>query len=60
MYVVGNTREETSECWPKYFNIEGHGGPQTYDEAMKAQDVSFWRRTIQHKIDLIMGSKTGN
>ncbi|WRX18298.1 Reverse transcriptase [Theobroma cacao] len=36
----------------------GEGDPQTYEEAMKSRDASFWKEAIQDEMDPIMGNKT--
>ncbi|GJX02854.1 zinc finger, CCHC-type containing protein [Tanacetum coccineum] len=33
-------------------------GPKTFDEAMKSQDVSFWKEAINDEMDSIMGNNT--
>nr|GEU79513.1 hypothetical protein [Tanacetum cinerariifolium] len=32
--------------------------PKTFDEAMKSQNVSFWKKAINDEIDFIMGNNT--
>ncbi|CAM8956673.1 unnamed protein product [Rhodiola kirilowii] len=32
--------------------------PKTFDEAMKSQDVSFWKETINDEMDSIIGNNT--
>nr|GFC90807.1 zinc finger, CCHC-type [Tanacetum cinerariifolium] len=38
------------------FNVEDD--PKTFDEAMKSQDVTFWKETINDEMDSIMGNNT--
>ncbi|GKA68783.1 hypothetical protein Tco_0768700 [Tanacetum coccineum] len=38
------------------FNVEDD--PKTFDEAMKSQDVAFWKEAINDEIDSIMGNNT--
>nr|GEY82568.1 hypothetical protein [Tanacetum cinerariifolium] len=33
-------------------------GPKTFDEAIKSQDVAFWKEAINDEIDSIMGNNT--
>ncbi|GKB48666.1 zinc finger, CCHC-type containing protein [Tanacetum coccineum] len=33
-------------------------GPKTFDEAMKSQDVAFWKEAINDEMDSIMGNNT--
>ncbi|GKG24692.1 hypothetical protein Tco_0395320, partial [Tanacetum coccineum] len=32
--------------------------PKTFDEAMKSQDVAFWKEAITDEMDFIMGNNT--
>nr|GEY56616.1 zinc finger, CCHC-type [Tanacetum cinerariifolium] len=38
------------------FNVEDD--PKTFDEAIKSQDVAFWKETINDEMDSIMGNNT--
>nr|GEV17572.1 zinc finger, CCHC-type [Tanacetum cinerariifolium] len=48
--------DEVSDQHSYYFNVEDY--PKTFDEAMKSQDVSFWKEAINDEIDFIMGNNT--
>ncbi|GJT30627.1 zinc finger, CCHC-type containing protein [Tanacetum coccineum] len=44
----------------RFFVIEPNDSddPKTFDEAMKSQDVAFWKETTNDEIDSIMGNNT--
>ncbi|GJT97990.1 zinc finger, CCHC-type containing protein [Tanacetum coccineum] len=48
----GMISDQHSYC----FNIEDD--PKTFDEAMKSQDVAFWKKAINDEMDSIMGNNT--
>ncbi|GJT87121.1 zinc finger, CCHC-type containing protein [Tanacetum coccineum] len=50
------TRDEDSEQHSYCFNVEDD--PKTFDEAMKSQDVAFWKEAINVEMDSIMGNNT--
>ncbi|GJZ21908.1 zinc finger, CCHC-type containing protein [Tanacetum coccineum] len=50
------TRDEVSDQHSYCFNVEDE--PKTFDDAMKSQDVSFWKEAINDEIDSIMGNNT--
>ncbi|GJS93639.1 zinc finger, CCHC-type containing protein [Tanacetum coccineum] len=56
LYLIEGTRDLISDQHSYYFNVEED--PKTFDEAMKSQDVSFWKKTINDEMDSIMGNKT--
>ncbi|GJW34700.1 zinc finger, CCHC-type containing protein [Tanacetum coccineum] len=56
LYLVEGTRDEVSDQHSYCFNIEDD--PQTFDEAMKSQDVAFWKEAINDEMDSIMGNNT--
>ncbi|GJT17438.1 zinc finger, CCHC-type containing protein [Tanacetum coccineum] len=39
-------------------NNGGSDDPKTFDEAMKSQDVAFWKEAINDEMDSIMGNNT--
>ncbi|GJX33068.1 hypothetical protein Tco_0242923, partial [Tanacetum coccineum] len=49
----GGTRDEVSDQHSYCFNVEDD--PKTFDEAMKSQDVAFWKEAINDEMDSIMG-----
>ncbi|GJX38820.1 zinc finger, CCHC-type containing protein [Tanacetum coccineum] len=53
---IGGTRDEVSDQHSYCFNVEGD--PKTFDEAIKSQDVAFWKEAINDEMDLIMGNNT--
>nr|GEV59242.1 zinc finger, CCHC-type [Tanacetum cinerariifolium] len=50
------TRDKVSDQHSYCFNVEDD--PKTFDEAMKSQDVAFWKEAINDEIDSIMGNNT--
>nr|GFC14623.1 zinc finger, CCHC-type [Tanacetum cinerariifolium] len=50
------TRDGFSYQHSYCFNVEDD--PKTFDEAMKSQDVTFWKETINDEMDSIMGNNT--
>ncbi|GJU37925.1 zinc finger, CCHC-type containing protein [Tanacetum coccineum] len=53
---IGGTRDEVSDQHSYCFNVEND--PKTFDEAMKSQDVAFWKEAINDEMDSIMGNNT--
>ncbi|GKE99766.1 zinc finger, CCHC-type containing protein, partial [Tanacetum coccineum] len=53
---IGGTRDEVSNQQSYCFNVDDD--PKTFDEAMKSQDVAFWKEAINDEIDSIMGNNT--
>ncbi|GKA94946.1 zinc finger, CCHC-type containing protein [Tanacetum coccineum] len=49
-------RDEVSDQHPYCFNVEDD--PKTFDEAMKSQDVAFWKEAINDEMDSINGNNT--
>ncbi|GKA93203.1 zinc finger, CCHC-type containing protein [Tanacetum coccineum] len=56
LYLIKGTREEVSDQHSYCFNVEDD--PKTFDEAMKSQDVAFWKEAINDEMDSIMGNNT--
>ncbi|KAL0361579.1 UNVERIFIED_CONTAM: Retrovirus-related Pol polyprotein from transposon TNT 1-94 [Sesamum radiatum] len=50
------SRDEVSTLYPYCFNIEDD--PKIFDEAMKSQDVAFWKEAINDEMNSIMGNNT--
>nr|GEW12412.1 zinc finger, CCHC-type [Tanacetum cinerariifolium] len=48
--------DEVSDQYSYCFNVEDD--PNTFDEAMKSQDVAFWKKAINDEMDFIMGNNT--
>nr|GEY20083.1 zinc finger, CCHC-type [Tanacetum cinerariifolium] len=53
---TGKTRDEVSDQHSYCFNVKND--PKTFDEAMKSQDVVFWKKEINDEMDSIMGNNT--
>nr|GEV89755.1 zinc finger, CCHC-type [Tanacetum cinerariifolium] len=49
-------RDEVSDQHSYCFNVEDD--PKTFDEAMKSQDVAFWKKAINDETDSILGNNT--
>ncbi|GKA57511.1 zinc finger, CCHC-type containing protein [Tanacetum coccineum] len=56
LYLIKGTRDEVSDQHSYFFNVEDD--PKTYDEAMKSQDVAFWKEVINDEMDSIIGNNT--
>ncbi|GKB91211.1 hypothetical protein Tco_0963483, partial [Tanacetum coccineum] len=56
LYLIKRTRDEVSDQHFYCFNVEDD--PKTFDEAMKSQDVAFWKEAINDEMDSIMGNNT--
>ncbi|KAL0413413.1 UNVERIFIED_CONTAM: Retrovirus-related Pol polyprotein from transposon TNT 1-94 [Sesamum radiatum] len=56
LYLIEGSRDEVSTLYPYCFNIEDD--PKIFDEAMKSQDVAFWKEAINNEMDSIMGNNT--
>ncbi|GKE59061.1 zinc finger, CCHC-type containing protein, partial [Tanacetum coccineum] len=54
--LIEGTRDEVSDQHSYCFNVEDD--PKTFDEAMKSQDVAFWKEAINDEMDSIMGNNT--
>ncbi|GKD27923.1 zinc finger, CCHC-type containing protein [Tanacetum coccineum] len=48
------TRDEVFDQHSYYFNVKDK--PKTFDEAMKSQDVAFWKEAINDEMNSIMGN----
>ena len=55
MFLVEGIRESISNQIPYCFNTEAD--PKTFHEAMKSQDVAFWKKVTNDEMDSIMGNK---
>ncbi|GJR90133.1 putative reverse transcriptase domain-containing protein [Tanacetum coccineum] len=56
LYLIKGTRDEVSDQHSYCFNVEDD--PKTFNEAMKSQDVAFWKEAINDEMDFIMGKNT--
>ncbi|GJV04378.1 zinc finger, CCHC-type containing protein [Tanacetum coccineum] len=56
LYLIEGTRDLISDQHSYCFNVEDD--PKIFDEAMKSQDVSFWKESINNEMDSIMGNNT--
>ncbi|GJV44957.1 zinc finger, CCHC-type containing protein [Tanacetum coccineum] len=54
--LVYGTEDSGGSVVPKKVIDEDH--PKTFDEAMKSQDVAFWKEAINNEMDSIMGNNT--
>ncbi|GKB57618.1 zinc finger, CCHC-type containing protein [Tanacetum coccineum] len=52
LYLIEGTRDEVSDQHSYCFNVDND--PKTFDEAMKSQDVAFWKEAINDEMDSIM------
>ncbi|GKD80558.1 zinc finger, CCHC-type containing protein, partial [Tanacetum coccineum] len=56
LYLIEGTRDEVSDQHSYCYNVKDDS--KTFDEAMKSQDVAFWKEAINDKMDYIMGNNT--
>ncbi|GJS42159.1 hypothetical protein Tco_0567202 [Tanacetum coccineum] len=56
LYLIEGTTDEVYDQHSCCFNVEDD--PKTFDEAMKSQDVAFWKEVINDEMDSIMGNNT--
>ncbi|GKE86238.1 zinc finger, CCHC-type containing protein [Tanacetum coccineum] len=56
LYLIEGTSDEVSDQHSYCFNVEDN--PKTFDEAIKSQDVAFWKEPINDEINSIMGNDT--
>ncbi|PWA92773.1 zinc finger, CCHC-type [Artemisia annua] len=56
LYLIEGTRNEVSDQYSYCFIVEDD--PKTFEEAMKSQDVAFWKEAINDEMDSIMGNNT--
>ncbi|KAL0324640.1 UNVERIFIED_CONTAM: Retrovirus-related Pol polyprotein from transposon TNT 1-94 [Sesamum calycinum] len=54
--MIPSSRDEVSTLYPYCFNVEDDS--KTFDEAMKSQDVAFWKEAINDEMDSIMENNT--
>ncbi|GJS05291.1 zinc finger, CCHC-type containing protein [Tanacetum coccineum] len=54
LYLIEGTRDEVSDQHSYCFNVEDD--PKTFDEAMKSNDLAFWKEAINDEVDSIMGN----
>ncbi|GJW48319.1 zinc finger, CCHC-type containing protein [Tanacetum coccineum] len=56
LYLTKGTRDEVSNQYSYCFNVEDD--LKIFDEAMKSQDVAFWKEAINDEMDSILGNNT--
>ncbi|GKB15914.1 zinc finger, CCHC-type containing protein [Tanacetum coccineum] len=56
LYLIERTKDEVSDQHFYCFNVEDD--PKTFNEAIKSQDVAFWKEAINDEMDSIMGNNT--
>nr|GEV41592.1 zinc finger, CCHC-type [Tanacetum cinerariifolium] len=56
LYLIEGTKDEISDQHSYYFIIEDD--PKTFNEAMKSQDVAFWKEAINDEMDSVIGNNT--
>ncbi|GJV98308.1 zinc finger, CCHC-type containing protein [Tanacetum coccineum] len=56
LYLIEGARDEVFDQHSYFFNVDNN--PKTFDEAMKSQDVAFWKEAINDEMDSIMGNNT--
>ncbi|GKB55814.1 hypothetical protein Tco_0912000, partial [Tanacetum coccineum] len=52
LYLIKETRDEVSDQHSYCFNVDDD--PKTCDEAMKSNDVAFWKEAINNEMDSII------
>ncbi|KAI3701767.1 hypothetical protein L6452_27096 [Arctium lappa] len=56
VYLVEGSRDEIGSQFSYCYSIEED--PKSFDEAMKSQDIAFWKEAINDEMDSIMGNNT--
>ncbi|GKE20134.1 zinc finger, CCHC-type containing protein, partial [Tanacetum coccineum] len=56
LYLIEGTKDEVSDQHSNCFNVEDD--PKIFDEAMKSQDVAFWKEAINDEMESIKGNTT--
>ncbi|GJY89907.1 zinc finger, CCHC-type containing protein, partial [Tanacetum coccineum] len=56
MYLVEGDRKGLIREYPIIYNLDED--PQTYSEAMKSHDSSFWKEVVNDEMDSIIGNNT--
>ncbi|GKA88639.1 zinc finger, CCHC-type containing protein [Tanacetum coccineum] len=56
LYLIEETVYEVFDQHSYYFNVEDD--PKKFNEAIKSQDVAFWKEAINDEMDSIMGNNT--
>ncbi|GJS96240.1 zinc finger, CCHC-type containing protein [Tanacetum coccineum] len=56
LHLIKVIRDEVSDQHSYCFNVEDD--PKTFDEAIKSQDVTFWKEAINDDMDSIIGNNT--
>ncbi|GJV91013.1 zinc finger, CCHC-type containing protein [Tanacetum coccineum] len=56
LYLIEGTRDEVSDQQSYCFNVKDD--LKIFDEAIKSQDVAFWKEAINDEMDSIMGNNT--
>ncbi|GJQ89253.1 zinc finger, CCHC-type containing protein [Tanacetum coccineum] len=56
LYLIEGTRDGVSDQHSYCFNVKDD--PKIFDEAIKSQDVAFWKEAINDEMDSIMGNNT--
>nr|GFC42583.1 zinc finger, CCHC-type [Tanacetum cinerariifolium] len=54
LYLIEGTWDKVSDQHSYFFDVEDD--PKTFDEAMKSQDIAFWKEAIKDEMDSIMGN----
>ncbi|GKD69206.1 hypothetical protein Tco_1323296 [Tanacetum coccineum] len=54
--IPNGTKDNSGLVVPE--EVTEEDDPKTFDEAMKSQDVSFWKEAINDEMDSIMGNNT--
>ncbi|GJW23446.1 zinc finger, CCHC-type containing protein [Tanacetum coccineum] len=57
LYLIKGTMDEVSDQHSYCFNVDDD--PKTFDEAMKSQDIAFWKEAINDEMDSIMATTLG-
>ncbi|CAM8905735.1 unnamed protein product [Rhodiola kirilowii] len=56
IYLIEGSRNDIEYQYSYCYHIDDD--PRTYNEAMKSQDVSFWKEAINDEMDSIIGNNT--
>nr|GEY80972.1 zinc finger, CCHC-type [Tanacetum cinerariifolium] len=56
LYLIEGIMDEVYDQHSYCFNVKDN--PKTFDEAIKSQDVAFWKEAVNDEMDSIMGNNT--
>nr|GEY58988.1 zinc finger, CCHC-type [Tanacetum cinerariifolium] len=56
LYLIEGTRDEVFDQHSNCINVEDD--PKTFNEAIKSQDVAYWKKAINDEMDIVIGVRS--